>query len=279
MSQRIVVAAGLACAAALVAGPALGFCRTTTVHEPVPYDPVESGCWTQGKPLAWAAGQRIPYALTQDPSASITLLQASHAAHLAFDAWNGASCDGSPPNVQAYDDGPVSVDAAANDCGIKTCDSSVHDGMHVIVFDDKSWPFDDPNNTLAMTTVTYGVDSGEIYDADVQINTWQHAISATEPPQEGTYDLQSILTHEAGHFFGLAHATSTQPIMYAQYQPEHTQLTPDDVAAICTVYPPIPSSQGSCSAAPGDGDAGAPWGWLALGALAALRAGTSRRRR
>ncbi|HEX8792020.1 MAG TPA: matrixin family metalloprotease, partial [Polyangiaceae bacterium] len=238
------VAVGLACAALMAPAPARAYCRTTTVHEPVPYDPVQSGCWTQGKPLAWAAGQRIPYTLTKSPSASITLVEATHAVHLSFDTWNAASCNGSSPNVQAYDDGPISIDAAASDCGLHPCDPSVHDGLHVIVFDDASWPFDDPNNTLAMTTVTYGVDSGEIYDADVQINSWQHPISAVEPPQNGTYDLQSILTHEAGHFLGFAHATSTVPIMYAQYQPGHTQLTLDDEDAICTVYPPISGGGG-----------------------------------
>jgi hypothetical protein len=271
--------AGLAVAALLVASSARAYCRTTTVHEPVPYDPVESGCWTEGKPLAWAAGQRIPYALTRSPSASITLPEATHAAHQAFDAWNAAACDGGTPNVQAYDDGPVSVEAGANDCGIHPCDPSVHDSLHVIIFDDTSWPFDDPNNTLAMTTVTYGVDSGEIYDADVQINTWQHAITATEPPQPNstTYDLQSILTHEAGHFFGLAHATSTTPIMYAQYQPGRTHLTQDDVDAICAVYPPIQANQGGCSAAAG-GDAGAPFAPLAS-FLVLLTAAVSRRRR
>jgi hypothetical protein len=277
--RRFAVAAGLACAALLAAGRAQAYCRTTTVHEPVPFDPVQNGCWTQGKPLAWAAGQRIPYAFTQSPSASIDLFEAAHAAHVAFDAWNGASCFGSAPNVQAYDDGPVSVDAAANDCGIRGCDSSVHDGLHVIVFDDSSWPFDDPNNTLAMTTVTYGVDSGEIYDADMQVNTWQHAISATEPPLDGTYDLQSILTHEAGHFFGFAHATSTVPIMYAQYQPGHTQLTPDDIDAICAVYPPISSDHSGCGVAAGHADAPGEWIPPVCVLLALLRGATSRRRR
>lgn len=267
------VAAGLSLAALLAASSAQAYCRTTTVHEPVPYDPVESGCWTQGKPLAWAAGQRIPYALTKSSSASISLRDATHVAHLAFDTWNAAACNGGSPNVQAYDDGPVAPEASSNDCGLHPCDPSVHDGLHVIVFDDASWPFDDPNNTLAMTTVTYGVDSGEIYDADVQINTWQHPISAVEPPENGKFDLQSILTHEAGHFFGLAHATSPTPIMYAQYQPGHTHLTQDDVDAICAVYPPLQPNQGGCSAAGGDG--GAAFGVLAF----LLTAAASRRRR
>jgi hypothetical protein len=275
--RRFAVAAGLACAALLAAGRARAYCRTTTVHEPVPYDPVQSGCWTVGKPLAWAAGQRIPYALTQSPSASIGVFEASHAAHVAFDAWNGASCFGSAPNVQAYDDGPISADKATNDCGVKPCDTSVHDALHVIIFDDTSWPFDDPNNTLAMTTVTYGVDSGEIYDADMQVNTWQHAISATEPPLTGTFDLQSILTHEAGHFLGFAHATSTVPIMYAQYQPGHTQLTPDDIDGVCAVYPPIDPSSGGCAAAAGD--AGPQGGWIPVCVLVALLKATASRRR
>src|ERR1019366_8185381 len=51
------------------------------------------------------------------------------------------------------------------------------------------------------------------------------------------YDLGSILTHEAGHFLGLAHTADTSAVMYASYSPGATVLTPDDVAGICSIYP------------------------------------------
>jgi hypothetical protein len=205
----------------------------------------------------------------------VTLEAATRTAHLAFDAWNTAACAGGGTiNVQAFDDGPVSAEAASQGCGDAGCDPPPNDPMHLIVFDDKVWPHDDPNNTLALTTVTYGVKSGEIYDADIEVNTAQHEIVAEEPPPDGGYDLQAILTHEAGHFLGMAHATETTPIMYAQYKPGATELTTDDIDGICSTYPPLPAS-GSCSAAPRTAGVGAvAWG-VGFVAVAAVR----RRRR
>jgi MYXO-CTERM domain-containing protein len=136
----------------------------------------------------------------------------------------------------------VSAAAAASDCGLVQCDPTFHDPQHVIVFDDTTWPHNDPNSTLALTTVTYGVDTGTIFDADTEVNTAHWTITAQEPPPAGAYSLQAILTHEAGHFLGLAHATTTTPIMYAQYQPDAVTLTQDDVDGVCSIYPPGPAN-------------------------------------
>jgi hypothetical protein len=258
------------------ASPVWAFCRTSTVHEPVPYDPVSDGCWYQGKPLAWAPGETIPYSLSAAASSQISLVDATAIAHRAFYAWNSTICPGGVINVAAYDNGPVSAEAAANDCGLVECDPSVHDSQHVIVFDDDGWPHNDPNNTLALTTVTYGVDSGQIFDADIEINSAEHTLSAEEPPPTDAYDLQAILTHEAGHFFGLAHATSAVPIMYAQYKPGARSLTQDDIDGICTIYPPQQGKAGcACDAASVGSNAWA----VGLCAGLFLLAATRRRRR
>jgi hypothetical protein len=266
----------------LEASPAAAFCRTTTVHEPVPYDPVSDGCWFQGTPLAWAAGQTIAYSLSAAASNQIPLSQATVIAHRAFYAWTSTICPGGVINVSATDNGAVSADAAANDCGLLMCDPTVHDSLHVIVFDDNGWPHNDPNNTLALTTVTYGIDSGEIYDADIEINSAEHALTADEPPPTNAFDLQAILTHEAGHFFGLAHATDTAPIMYAQYKPGAIALTRDDINGICTVYPPQQGKTGcACDTVPIGSDAWAMAvcsGVLALAAARRRRGATSSRR-
>jgi hypothetical protein len=260
-------AAVLALAAVLVPARAGAFCRTTTVKPTVPYEPSTQGCWLQGTPLAWESGARVPYSISAGASAQVDLADATRVAQLAFAAWNSAMCaTGNTPDVQVYDNGPVSVDAAANDCGLVQCDPTFHDPQHVIVFDDAAWPHNDPTSTLALTTVTYGVNSGEIYDADMEINTAQHTISPAEPPPPGAYDLQSIMTHEAGHFLGLAHATDTHSIMYSQYQPGAIALTQDDVDGICTIYPQHPAAKAGCACE----SAPAGPGSLALTACAAL---------
>jgi len=289
-------------AAALVgalglAREANAFCRTISVPAAVGYDPAQTGsCWTGGDAgpgvfLAWPARSRVAYSLVASGSVvsnaalPISLADATAAADLAFAAWAGASdaggaplCAGGGPNVEAYDNGPVDPSVAATDCGLNPCADTVHDTKHLIVFRDTPWPYHDSTNTLALTTVTYGVISGTIYDADTEINTNQHMVTTVEPPPvsgypPNTYDLQAILTHEAGHFMGLAHATDTNAIMYAYYHPGSVDLTADDVAGICAIYPPLPPKGGSCAFALGDAQAGG--GMIAVLGLVMLR----RRRR
>ncbi len=267
----------LACMLCL-ARQAGAFCRTISVPTAIGYDPAETGvCWAGGDAgpgidLAWPARSRIAYSLVASPidggaeplaSAQVSLADATRIAHLAFDAWAGTSdagagplCSGGDPNSQAYDNGPVDPNVAATDCGLTmACANTVHDMTHLIVFRDTVWPYDDPVNTLALTTVTYGVVTGTIYDADTEINTAKHMVTTEEPPPPSgypynTYDLQAILTHEAGHFLGLAHSVDTSAIMYAFYSPGSIHLTPDDVAGICTIYPPLAPAGGSCAFAP-----------------------------
>jgi MYXO-CTERM domain-containing protein len=238
----------------LEASLAHGFCRTTstTETEPPGYNPAVSGCWTGGVPLAWGAN-RVPFAIAASASRQVSLADATRVADLAFNAWNSAACEGKAPSIQAYDDGPISVASGGGDalagwasCSESaSCNPTAHD---VIVFDDDAWPYDDPVNTLALTTVTYGVDDGRIFEAYTEVNSAQHKLTTAEPPPTSGagFDLQSILTHEAGHFLGIAHATDANAIMYAYYHPGAINLTADDIAAICTVYPPQ-STRGGCA--------------------------------
>jgi len=278
------VALATSAAVAVAARPAEAFCRTTTSKAPAGWNPAVSGCWTDGVPLAWPT-QRVPYGVASAASKQVSLADATRVADLAFGAWNDAQCDGRPVGIQAYDDGPTSVpDGATGDalaewayCAESTsCAPAAHDG---IVFDDDAWPYNDPVNTLALTTVTYGVDDGQIFEAYTEVNSAEHQLTTTEPPPADgqTYDLQAILTHEAGHFLGLAHATDTSAIMYAYYTPGAITLTADDLDAICTVYaPPAPSKGCACTAegaAPGSAGVAAGFAIAALGVLRKRRRG------
>jgi hypothetical protein len=244
MGSRILFAPAAVAVLLAVAEDARAYCRTTTSNVPSGYDPAASGCWPEGTPVAWTAG-RVPYSLVAEASRQVTLADATHVAHLAFDAWNNSMCASGFPNVQAYDNGPVSAEAAGTDCGLVMCDPTFHDPQHVIVFRDDTWPHNDSANTLALTTVTYGVDSAEIFDADIEVNSAMYQLTLEDPPPLNTYNLQAILTHEAGHFFGLAHATDTGSIMYAFYKARALDLTQDDIDGVCSVYLPLPPPTGS----------------------------------
>jgi hypothetical protein len=112
---------------------------------------------------------------------------------------------------------------------------------NVIIFRDDDWPHDDPTNTLALTTVTYNPSTGELYDADMEINTKEHRFTLSDPVAADGYDFGSAVTHEAGHFLGLAHSPDEHAAMFARYALGGTamrNLGTDDVAGVCSAYPP-----------------------------------------
>jgi hypothetical protein len=188
--------------------------------------------------LSWQTSA-IPYGVGAAASKQVSLSEAIRVADLAFSTWNEISCPGGAPSAYAYDVGPLSW---VPDGG--TCSSTLGQcsplSQNVIVFDDDVWPYDDLASTLALTTVTYGVVDGAIFQAYTEVNTTPpHLITTQEPPASGAYDLQAILTHEAGHFLGLAHAADTSAVMYAYYLPGRIQLTDDDKAGFCAIYPPL----------------------------------------
>jgi hypothetical protein len=83
----------------------------------------------------------------------------------------------------------------------------------------------------------------------MEINT---PLLGTTGPGRAPYDLQSVVTHEAGHFFGLAHSKQAGATMLSTYDPLMRSLSADDVAGICTVYPPDRPT-GACDPTPRQG--------------------------
>jgi hypothetical protein len=88
--------------------------------------------------------------------------------------------------------------------------------------------------------VTYDPDTGEIYDADMEINATV-PLSLGDPIPADGYDLLSIVTHESGHFLGMAHSGDDQATMFAHYVQGTTTLrtlSSDDVSGLCSIYLP-----------------------------------------
>jgi hypothetical protein len=180
----------------------------------------------------------VSYDVQQAATKQFSYAEADKAVTTAFTTWATAACATS-------DAGTGSPSITFDDLGPVACSEVQYNqtaaNEHVVIFRDDAWPYDDTSNTLALTTLSYDKLSGEIYDADVEVNTHDYTLSvaATLPP--GGYDFLSIITHEAGHFLGLAHATDTHSTMYAHYTPGTDllrQLTADDVAGACAIYSP-----------------------------------------
>jgi hypothetical protein len=216
----------------LIPSAAHAFCRTTTQQLPQNYNPV-NGCFTDGNVLFWR-NQCVGYSINQAASRTIAYDDAKRIIDLSFDTWMNVSCkdSGAAPGI------------AASDLGAAECDevryNSDSANQNLIVFRDDSWPYKDAYSTLGLTTVTFNADTGEIYDADMEINSSERNLSITDRVPANGFDLRSVITHEAGHFFGLAHATSSSSTMYASYKPGTTALrtlSQDDIDGICTIYP------------------------------------------
>jgi hypothetical protein len=228
--------------ACLWTGTAAAFCRTTTCDAVNPnadcnYDPV-TGCATKGNDLFWPS-RCTWFGVQKDGSNKVhisadtfhTLIAA------AFAKWEGARCTGGThPSVGVQDTNELYGPAVCNqqEYNEKAANANVW------MFRDDSWPYPGGSATIALTTLTIDTISGQILDADVEVNSYGTPNITTSDTHPGS-DLESIVTHESGHFLGLAHSRVADSTMYAQYTPTSLDirtLAPDDEAGICAIYPP-----------------------------------------
>lgn len=239
-APRALARFGAPLAAALVAllapAGASAFCRTTTVPVAPDFQPRPDKCWDQGVPLFWR-NSCVGYNLNRAASRQVSFEDAANGLSRAFTKWTGSSCP-----TEGGGSSRVSIDV--RDLGPAECGQVKYNqnqnNQNVIVFRDEKWPHGS-GNTLALTTVTFNPETGEIYDADMEINTFDQRVTLTDPVPPDGYDFASIVTHEAGHFLGIAHSGDQRATMFANYSPGATamrNLTADDVAGVCSIYRP-----------------------------------------
>ena len=238
--RRLALAIGilLGTATLLPATPALAYCRTASCGAAGTgqiCSPAQTGdC---GLALFWGS-RCVGYSIQQDASKRASFAVVEKVMKDSFATWEGATCSGGNPRI-------VATELAAAEC-TKHEYNQDKGNTNLIVFRDDKWPYDNSSNTLALTTVTYNLDTGEIYDADMELNSADNAITTSDTDVQ--FDLQSITTHEAGHFLGLAHSATLTATMFPDYKTTQTglrTLDPDDVLGICAIYPagaPIPAT-------------------------------------
>jgi predicted Zn-dependent protease len=113
----------------------------------------------------------------------------------------------------------------------------------------------DLERTLAATNYVVDTRTGEVLESDIFFNS-SFSWSVTDAGEAGKYDVQSIATHEIGHFIGLGHSAIGEstlesdgnrrliaagsvlfPIAFAAGQVTARQLHPDDIAGVSDLYP------------------------------------------
>ncbi len=190
-----------------------------------------------------------------------------------FGAWGNQSCsdfayalDGPTPSTQVgYSDVLVSQPMLSGDVP----------NLHLVVFRDSPcagvvpagddclspsnddcdnkydcWPtsVDTGGDALAYTVVTSVVSTGEILDADTAFDEADFEFKDltvdtcdSRVDLEHCADVQNTMTHEAGHFLGLAHSSDPTASMYGQVlaplETSKRAVAPDDVAGLCAIYP------------------------------------------
>ena len=154
---------------------------------------------------------------------------------------------------------------------------------------------------IAITTTTFSTRTGRIFDADIELNASKVLTAVDFPPCPATgpysqscvaFDIQNTVTHEVGHFMGLAHVPNTEATMYFSASAgELKKRTLDTGTAqfVCDAYPrglpaqpctvrpitsndPMPSA-GGCAAVPGVALVAAALGLWLLPPLARRRRG------
>jgi len=208
---------------------ASAYCRATTCDTSgVRCDPpTAEDC---GEPLRWKRSC-IGVSVQEDGTSQLVRKDVRGALLAAFAAWETADCGGTTPSLHVEDLSYIA-------CGRIEYNSN-GGNANAIIFRDGKWPHTSGPHNIALTTVTFDTGTGEIFDADIEVNTFQYSVTLSDTTND--YDLLSVLTHEAGHFLGLAHTPSTDATMFSVYPSgsvDFRSLSPDDTNAICAAYPP-----------------------------------------
>ncbi len=98
---------------------------------------------------------------------------------------------------------------------------------------------------IAITSIAHNRRTGEIVDADIEVNDGGFEFSTSAPPAAGHVDYVSTLTHELGHFFGLDHSQDPDATMFTTYNKSSNPLggrtlSQDDIDGVCALYEDVP---------------------------------------
>ena len=218
------------------------WCRTTTLRSMVVGE-----CSMQGVPLAWRS-MCTGFSLNVDGSPDIALEDVRTEATAAAARWHAAPCDANGSTTPYFQLLPLQLLVTMDNADTQVLSGYNRSGLNSNTVSFNGVWHSDANHqlgTIAITLVSYDMNSGEILDADVELN------QATDANPDGFHftigtpdptaaDLPTILTHEFGHLHGLGHSTVDTAVMWpsAGLGEQRRMLRTDDVEAICDAYNP-----------------------------------------
>jgi hypothetical protein len=217
-------------AVALVLGltsTADAFCRMTTKMQTA-----GSTCATDGIPLAWRR-QCISFSMVSRPETDPSFNSVRDVADRSFDTWMQVTCGGQPVGLQTLETKELGA-----------CDQPEYSrhapNANTIIFVQDWAARSLPQDAFGLTLVWHDPTTGEILDADMQLNETIGTFSICgDVCPAGAVDIQNVMTHEAGHFYGLGHSDVIGATMSARATVGETSkrtLADDDRAGLCAIY-------------------------------------------
>jgi hypothetical protein len=202
-----------------------------------------------GTPVWWRSPCITMDIYLGSPPPTLTADQYWNASKLAARAWshNDLACTGL--SISVTKEPGVTADVG-------------FDQKNVIVFRTDTWCAQSSSdelapkqcyqaNAMAVTTLFKNKTTGEIVDADMEINavnfTWADLVAQPTLATGNTVDFQNTLTHELGHVIGLAHNCYTPndgpaPLMDNTGNPEVACAGASAAVTEATMYPAVPTS-------------------------------------
>jgi MYXO-CTERM domain-containing protein len=211
-----------------VAADASAFCRLTTA------EPSAGGsCSTQGRGLAWNR-QCISYSVVPRIFTDLDLDDIRDTIDVSFDQWLDVDCDGTPLPL-----------ALGQTQALSECKSAQYNqfgpNANTIMFLNEWEGEDFPREAFGLTLVWHDPQTGEIFDADMQLNETIAPIALCDDncSSNDAVDLANVVTHEAGHFLGLGHSNVFGATMSANAllgETSKRSLEQDDREGVCDIY-------------------------------------------
>jgi hypothetical protein len=185
-------------------------------------------------PVKWG---KLPvrYFVTDRGTTGVTASQFREAAGRAFSTWQGVS----------------SASVSAQFVGFTSAEPDEEDSQNTLGFETRP----DLERVLGSTSFLFDDLTGEIVEADIFFNSafpW----SVASAGETGKFDLESIILHETGHFFGLGHSGLGEtellagggrrviaagavmfPIAYSPGNTVDRKPSADDIAGLSEIYP------------------------------------------